>query len=376
MTATTRSGWYFSDVGFESRHLDYFREVVNSLPCADRVLAAVGSGSRAAGLAHQRSDLDLILVFATEADRHDYSDESVPPGLRRFGDLVLDVTPITLADVKRLHSGAASREEPSQDIHRPSFMPGFFNQWSLLTRMVIGEVVLARRDARVLLEGLDRDDLRRALMTHSALCFGTLVDDVIGSLQCGDLATALTAAEGGMLMSIEGALAGFGDLYVGNKFLRRRMARHPYLSDLLEEHGSRIFGQPPGGFDAAEVRRTARWRLALAGHLLGQSLLSAWEQPAHTLAPFTAAGAGVVRSPFYAPVRWAGGVGLMVGADIVHRLTVDSAHVWGLLDGRGTEEVVAGFCERRKVGRAEGDSFVRGCIRDWRDLGLIEVAGV
>jgi hypothetical protein len=327
-------------------------------------------------LAHLRSDLDLILVFATDADRNNYSDESIPLGLRRFGDLALDVTPITIADLKGMQSAAVSWGVASEDIHRPSFMPGFFNQWSLFTRIVIGEVIFARPDARALLEGLERNDLRRAVMTHSALCHGTLVEDVLGSLQCDDLATALTASEDGIRMAIEGALAGFDDLYFGNKFLRRRMARHQSLSDVLENHGSRIFGQPWGGFDEEEIRRTVRWRLALASHLLGQSLLSAWEEPVHTLSPFNLAGSGIIRNPFYAPVRWAGGFGLMVGIDIVHRLTEDSALVWSLLDGRNAEAVVAEFSERRKVGISEGNRFVRQCIQDWRRLGLLEVADV
>jgi hypothetical protein len=375
VTAVERSGWYFPDVGFEPRHLDYFRKVVGSLPGADRVRAALGTGSRAAGLAHRRSDLDLILVFATEADRSAYSDEGVPADLRSFGDLALDVTAITLADLERFRRGAASREEASRDVHRPSFMPGFFNQWSLLTRTVIGEVVQAAPDARALLAGLGRDDLRRALMTHSALCHGTLVDDVRGSLECGDLATALTAAEGGVRMAVEGALAGCGDLYVGDKFLRRRMARHPFLRDVLDEHGSWIFGQPPGPFDPEEVRRTVRRRLELAGHLLGHALLAAWERPVDTLPPFAPSGSGPVRSPFHAPVRWAGGFGLMAGTEIVHRLTPRAAQVWALLDGRSTGEAAAGFARLREAGTAEAGSFVRGCVRDWRGLGLVEDAG-
>ncbi|MEU5876470.1 nucleotidyltransferase domain-containing protein [Spirillospora sp. NPDC047279] len=370
-TRPTPSPWQVPDAGFAPQHLAHLRKAVAALPGAGSVLAAIAAGSRAAGLAHARSDLDVILVFATDAERNACDADRLPHDLRKHDGLALDLIKITTADLERLRDTACARAEASREIHRPGFMLGSFREWALLTRVVTGDVMFAEPRVRALLECLDRDALRRDVMTHSALCLASLVEDVAGTLGSGDLATALAASEEGLRTSVDAALAGCDDLWVGRKFLQRRMARNPFLARILDEHGHRVFGGFSASFDESVVRDTIRWRLALAGHLLGRSLLDAWSGPVDGLPLFNVPASGPVRNPCYAPVRWAGGFGLMVGVDVVHRLTEDSFHLWNLCDGRGTEDVISDFAGRTRGGASGGGAWARGQIRDWESQGVL-----
>ncbi|MFB4313842.1 hypothetical protein [Actinomadura sp. 21ATH] len=369
---TARSPWHVPDAGFAPGHLAYLREVVAALPGSDGVLAAIGAGSRAAGLAHHRSDLDVILVFGTEAGR-DACDTGAGTGTGRRGRGMpaLDLMKITIADLERARDTAAARAAPVREIPRPAYMLGSFRDWALLTRLVTGRVLFAGDRVRGLLDSLDRAALRRDVMTHSALCLAALVEDVAGAAECGDLATALAASEEGLRMSLDAALAGRDDLWVGRKFLQRRMARHPFLADLLNACGHRMFGQPSAAFDGPLVRDTIRWRLELAGHLLVHALLSAWERPVADLPPFVPAGSGPVRDPCHAPVRWAGGAGLMVGVDLVHPLDEEGLLLWSLCDGRGPDDVAARFAARTPARPPGARSFALRTLSDWRARGIL-----
>ncbi|MFI6817454.1 hypothetical protein ACIBG7_34005 [Nonomuraea sp. NPDC050328] len=173
-------------------------------------------------------------------------------------------------------------------------------------------------------------------------------------------------------MAIEAALAGLDDLYVGHKFFHRRMTRHPSLVSILNEHGHLLFGQPADAAERSEIERLVRLRMTVASHLLSQTLVNAGEQAAPALAPFRNAGEGYTRNPFYTPVRWAGGIGLMVGVDLVYQFDQDTAILWSLVDGKSAEEIATELAGRAATARRDQALFVGHTVRAWQKDGIVE----
>jgi hypothetical protein len=149
------------------------------------------------------------------------------------------------------------------------------------------------------------------------------------------------------------------------------MARNPYLAELLDEHGERMLGFPAASCADDEVRRLVHWRLWLAGHLTGQSLLTAWDGPVDTLPRFDVLDGGPIRSPHLMPMRWPGGIGLMTGVDIELSLSQDDAVLWTMLDGRPLDDVCAAFAERVP----DAEAHVRHTVDEWHAAGVVWAKG-
>ncbi len=356
----TASRWWFPDQGFTPLQLEQARAFIAESPVRDRIVAALATGSPAVGLGHARSDLDLFLVFDTKEAQAGFS--SYP---RQFQGTTVDIRLLTVADLEQQLHLMRSREAVVP-LDRSLFSVGNLLAWALLTRLASATVLEATPEARTLLASLDRGTVRRSLMVLHALHLGSYVEDAEGCLESGDLATAVSAAEDALRSAIEIALAALGDVYVGPKYLRRRMARNPSLAVLLDEHGERMLGQPAASCSDDEVRQLVLWRLGLAGHLTGQSLLTAWDDVAATLPPFYARCDGPVRSPYLMPIRWPGGHGLMTGVTVPQDLSADDALLWNLLDGRAIDEVEAAFAEQSGQPLPEAAAHVRRTVDTWR----------
>jgi hypothetical protein len=361
----TASRWWCPDQGFTPRQLEQARAFIARAPSGDRIVAALAAGSPAAGLGHARSDLDLLLIFPDESAQAAF--DSLP---RQFEGATVDVKALTLADLER-QGEAVRKRDVADTIDRTLYGVGNLPAWMLLTRLVSGVVLRATPEARGLLAALDRHMVRRSMMVVYALHLGSYVEDAEGSLESGDLATALAASEDTVRAGAEIALAAAGDVYIGPKFLRRRLARHPHLAALLDEHGVAMLGQPAASCGDDEVRRLVRWRLWLAGHLAGQSLRTGWDAVVDALPPFRVLGDGPIRSPYRMPVRWPGGLGLMSGVVLTSRFSGDDAVLWGLLDGRALEDVRAAYAEHSGQPPAEAAAHVRRTIDEWRNIGAI-----
>jgi Nucleotidyltransferase domain len=356
--------WRYPDVGMEPAHIRYAGEFVEGLPYRDRMVAAVVTGSRAAGLAHARSDLDLIVVVPADEDRNRC--RTYPA---RHGGMVIDTEVITVNDLSR-HIARQRARESAATLDRGSYaLPDLWG-WSNLVRLVIGHVVTATPQGQGLLAALNRDALRRALMVHAVLCLATFVEDAQGSVECGDLATALTTSEEVARYGFEVALAGLDDLYLGRKYLLRRIARHESLTatfDQVEE----LLGQPAASSSDGDIVRLVRRRLLLASHLVGHSLTTAWREPAPALPPFRPQDRGPIRDPHLVPVRWPGGMGLMTGVDVVRTMPAEAAALWNLLDGRPVDDVATEFARRTGHDASSADAYVRRSVGEWCRDGLV-----
>lgn len=358
----TGTRWRYPNVGLEPQHIAHTREFVDALPYRDRIVAALVSGSQAAGLAHGRSDLDVIVVVADE----DRGCRTLP---RRYRGQSVDSLTLTIGDVQR-HLGTQGAREAARDLDRSLYALADYPGWLTLVRLAIGQVVLATTPSvRALLASVERDPVWRSLMVHGALCLATFAEDVKGAVECGDLATALAAAEEAVRCGVDISLAALGDVYIGRKYLARRMARHRSLAYLLERDD--LFGLPPTRCGDDEVHRIIRQRLLVAGHLAGHCLAGGWHRPIPTVTPFTPGRAGPVRDPYLTPIRWPAGLGLMTGVDVVRTVSQEEAVLWSLLDGRPSGAVKAEFARLTGRAAADADDFVPGTVEDWRSAGLL-----
>jgi len=359
----SRSRWWFPDTGVESAHLAHAREFVDGLDYRDHIVAALVGGSRAAGLAHARSDLDIIVVLADGEDRSRH--RTLPA---RHRGMTVDTDVLAVDDVRR-HLDAQRIREAADVLDRSLYALPSHVVWSTLVRLVTGHVVMGTPQARALLESFDRDAVRRSAMVHDTLCLATFAEDAKGSVECGDLATALAASEEAVRYAAEVGLTALDDLYVGRKYLLRRMARHEPLAALLESGNT--LGQPDGSADDDEITGLIRRRLLLAGHLVGHALTMGWEKPVDTLPPFTLRDEGPVRDPYLVPVRWPGGMALMTGVDVVRTLSEVEAVLWNLLDGHGVRDVVGEFAERMCRDISSAGTYVHGVLGEWCRIGLV-----
>jgi hypothetical protein len=359
------SRWWCPDRSFTRHELDLARAFIDQSPVRDRIRAALVTGSPAAGLGHARSDLDLFLVFASEGDQAGF--DSMPLDFR---GTTVDIRTLTVAELERQRQVVLERESATV-IDRKLFGVGNLVAWSVLTRLVSGTVVRATPEVRDLLASLDRNVVRRSVMVLHAIHLGTYVEDAQGALESGDLATALAASQDAVRQAVEVALAAVGDVYIGPKYLQRRMARNPCLAALLDEHGVRMLGHPATSCDDDEVRRLVHWRLWLAGHLTGQSLLTAWDDPVATLPPFGVLADGPIRSPYLMPMRWPGGCGLMTGVNVVHQMSVDDAVLWNLLDGRAFADVSVAFAEHSRQEISDVETRIRRTVDEWRAADIV-----
>jgi hypothetical protein len=359
----TGSRWWYPDVGMEPEHIASAREFVDGLPYRDQIVAALATGSRAAGLAHARSDLDIIVVLASDEDRSRC--RTYP---KRHRDLTVDADTLALSDVRRQLDAQRARDV-AQTLDRGQYALANYSGWSTLVRLVIGHVVTTTQPARALLESFERDAVRRSVMVHAVLCLATFAEDVKGSLECGDLATALAASEEAVRYGIEVSLTALDDIYIGRKYLVRRMARHESLAALLECDG--LLGQPSNSGPDDEVTALVRRRLLLAGHLAGHALTTAWQRPVGALPPFVLRDTGPIRDPYLIPVRWPGGMGLMTGVDVIRSFSEEAAVLWNLLDGRRVNDVVEEFAKRTRRDISSSSGYVRDAIGEWCRTGLV-----
>jgi predicted nucleotidyltransferase len=360
----TGTRWWYPDAGLEPQHIACAHEFLDGVPYRDRVVAALVSGSRAAGLAHGRSDLDVIIVVATDEDRSRC--RTLPT---RHQDLTVDSETVTVADVQRVLDAQKARETAKvldRRLYRLADYPG----WMALVRLATAHLLVATTPSvRTLVASVERGAVRRSLMVHGALCLATFAEDVKGAVECGDRATALAAAEEAVRCGLDISLAALDDVYIGRKYLPRRMARHRSLAYLLERDD--LFGQPCAQSGDDEIGRIIRRRLLLAGHLAGQSMAGGWHRPVRTVTPFVPGEAGPVRDPYLTPVRWPAGLGLMIGVDVVRQVSKEEVVLWNLLDGRPFGAVKNEFARLNHRAAADVDLIVRRTVEDWRSAGLV-----
>jgi hypothetical protein len=309
----TPRGWAMDDVGFSAEQLAAAHAVVDlDLGGPSRVGLAFLGGSYAVGLGHATSDVDLYVI----------------------GDGLPDIESVYTRHGIGVHTGTLKAELVHRLVslgseyattgeNRKQILLDF-RTLNELTRLVTGVRVVCSPEWERALAPLRREVVRQILTARNANIFAALAEDVAGALVSRDLYTAVHASQLALEAAAEATLAAADDLYVGPKFLYRRLARTEVTAKWAPElwrlnnqsFGSwpsalELTGTPPDGEAVIRVRQIAERRLIAGNLLLAWCAIEGWEQPLCWLPDPPPDVCGALRSPYFAPVRFADGWALM-----------------------------------------------------------------
>jgi hypothetical protein len=345
--------WAVPDRGLTAAHMAAADAVLATVFAAGaHIDLAFLGGSLAVGLGHDLSDIDLHIVGT--------GDRLAGSRVHHHGGFQVQVNPISpdratrLIDLGRRFTASAT-ERDQIDVDEDTL--------SELIRLLDGRVLFTAPSFAPVLAQADRDVVRKIMMVRRARAVTALAEDARGALGCGDWRTAYTAATLGLGHAADCLLAGAGDLYVGPKFLHRRLARCAATRDiagLVWAH----YWQPLSAADGPTLlNRSVEDLLWLAGYLTSHSLLDGWEQPLDVVPPPRRSLGGPVRSPYFSLLRFGDGIGLS-GPDCGFKVSEGTARLWLALDGRAVPEVVAGLRDDHPALCALDDSTLTGAIDD------------
>ncbi|NUP15824.1 MAG: hypothetical protein HOZ81_06960 [Streptomyces sp.] len=316
-------------------HLSLARGVHEELAAAHDLAFTVVSGSLAFGLGHGTSDIDLYAMTAdgTPLDYRVRAGGSVPVQVNA-------VTPESLALAVRW--AASDADYTAGD--RSTFTVQE-NIRKLAIRLNGGVVLHADDRHRALLGSLSGDVIRRRVVAGEGVVVGSYLEDVSGAVASDDLDTAFLSARLALTHACEAILAATGDLYVGPKFLTRRLRRNTYLDKLLDPILEGLDLVPYRSPAGESVEERCRARAALASYLCAKASLDGWEFPLMEIEPFEQGREGPRRDPFFTLLRFGDGIGL-AGPDKGFKVSPDAARLWLGLDGTRssrsvTDEAVA-----------------------------------
>ncbi|MBO3749904.1 hypothetical protein J5X84_27810 [Streptosporangiaceae bacterium NEAU-GS5] len=275
-------------------------------------------GSLAVGLGHGTSDVDLY---------------AVGPGLPG-GDVIFEraglqihVNPVPAAKIRALLELGRAYRATGADRSQLAIEITTLNA---LIRLTTGHTVRIDQEWRRELDTFDPNVVRQLLMTRNANIFSAYAEDVYGALAAGDLLTAASASAIALEAACEAALAGAGDVYLGPKFLFRRLARNPALAPWCDRLWRLIHREihPSAGHGPQEIRAVAEDRLSAGGVLLSWCAVEGWDKPLDALPVPAAPGEhGLRRDPYFTPLRFADGWALIGPAD-GYEVTEETVRLW------------------------------------------------
>lgn len=308
--------WRVPDVGMSDEdRIDALAIVTELFPAGDVAAAYVG-GSLAVGLGHAHSDLDVYVVCRQPGP----GDRQLLRTRRVHVNVVGEESARRLADLgSRFVATSADRSQLRLDL--PTM--------SRLVRLATGVVLTVADDWAPVLASVDRTAVRQIVLGRNAIEVVTYAEDAEGALRSGDGYTALTASRLALECAGEAVLAAADDLYVGPKFLPRRLARARATRPLHAELWRLVHRQP---VDRPDADRVVRHRLLAANHLVTTALLDGWTDPLRSATLPGGPGPGPLRSPFCAPMRFTNGFALgMSGRGF--RVSENLLRLWHSLDG-------------------------------------------
>ncbi|BBA95588.1 hypothetical protein RVR_502 [Actinacidiphila reveromycinica] len=294
-----------------------------------RIGFAMVSGSRAMGLGHALSDLDLYVVRTDDAPAR--------AGTFALEGQTIQVTPLDTARIRRLAAQADGYRVTARDRSQQDFTQ---SDYKVLLRLANGALLYADAEHRELFERLDRETVRRLVVMRHATYAVELQEDVRGTVESGDLMTAMVSSQRTLMHAVECALGGVGEVYDHEKVALRRLARHPGTAHLLPEVWRLLHPGVAVDAPAGELAGIARRRALLASHLVGYAVLDGWDGPAARVPPFTPGQRGPVRRYDYGLLRFANGIAL-TGEDKGARVSEAMARLWLALDGRPFDEIAS-----------------------------------
>lgn len=308
--------WNVADVSFTPAQVNAAMGVLDELSGVE--LAFLG-GSLAVGLGHALSDIDLYVVG-----------EGLPERELTYehGGIWVHVNPLPVAKVRQLV--ALGTEYRATGIDR-SQLAVDVKTLNALVRLATGWRVRCSQDWARALDQLSRDTIRQILTARNSNVFAAYAEDACGALTSGDLFTAATASQLALEAACEATLASSGDLYVGPKFLFRRLGRSAVTgpwSDHLWHLAHRELGSEE------QIRAAVADRLDAGTRLVSWCAVDGWDRPLGALpAPGGTIGDGPRRSGYFAPVRFVDGWAL-IGPDDGYEVSEQTVRLWRRLDGR------------------------------------------
>jgi hypothetical protein len=286
---------------------------------------AVISGSHAFGLGHGTSDVDFYIMTADGT-----------PLEGRFcvrDGLPVQVNPVTADELEAALAWGADDSEFTSANRAMLEVPD--DVCKLAIRLGQGHVVYADPEGHALLSRFDPAVMRRRLVVREARECGVLLEDVAGALAVGDHNTAFLSARMAVSHGCEAAMAACGDIYVGRKFLLRRLNRIPALAAIRPQITAAldIPGWEPPLSSLVDDRFSSvlRERALLGGYLAATASLGWDESP--KFPPMALGTLGPIRDPYFTLLRFHDGIGL-AGPDKSYRVSADAARLWLSLDGR------------------------------------------
>ena len=330
------------DRHFTAEQLAAAHAVLDRVIGADNTRLAFVSGSLAAGLGHALSDVDLYVCAEPGIELTDHE--------RREGGHVVQINPIRPDELASLAALTTEFTATPTDRWQVKLTD---QELTPAVRYAIG-TVLVDRDSGLPPQQQAWQTMRQVLMVTRAITIATYAEDVCGALEVGDELTALQTTNIAVGLAVECLLAGVGDLYVGQKFNLRRLARAEAARETLPTLWDALrLPAAPGGL--AETGRLVRSRLRLVNRLVTDVLLDGWDKPLERVPGYRepaepaesgepGAGGGPLRSPWVLPVRFAESWG-MIGPDTGYRTKAGMVRLWRELDGRPVGELYRALAE-------------------------------
>jgi hypothetical protein len=317
------NAWSYPDHGLTDRHREAGARALKTLAGEGfEVGLAFYGGSLAVGLGHALSDLDLYVV-ATDGPSHALGRVLDVEGLK------VQINPLPAERYSALVELATHFRLKSNDRRQVDLTDREFQE---LVRLTTGEPAYVADTYAAEYARISRDVVRKIMLVKSGLAVNALSEDVAGCIESGDLRTAATAATLALGHAAEGVLAAAGDIYVGPKFLHRRLQRTPAtraLADVLWVMTSTV---PPPGARVSDVERYAADCLYRANGLISQAMLDGWDTPLERAHLPQRAADGPRRHHLYTVLRYTDALGI-AGPDIAFQVSPDMARLWLSLDG-------------------------------------------
>lgn len=289
---------------------------------------AVVSGSIAFGLAHAMSDIDLYVV-TEDAPR-------TAVAVTHIGDVTVQFNRLSRGDLHELAVFATPSAEPLSRANRRYIVADTICKDAI--RLAGGRVIHSTGESGTLLRTFDWDFLARRMMSREAIVATQFLEDLYGALQVRDLDTAVLTSRMLAAQAAEVVLASARDLYVGPKFVGRRLRRWAHLGPLIGQLLEALDLDPEdAALTAATARRIQVERLAdrggLAAFAIALAHLDGWSDALRHAPAHLADTCGPLRAPGFTTMRFDDGIGL-AGMDRGFSVSESAARIWLSLDGR------------------------------------------
>ncbi len=342
--------WSVPDVNFTPSQVNAAMGVLDQLSGVE--LAFLG-GSLAVGLGHALSDIDLYVVGDGLPERE---------LTYEHGGVWVHVNPLPAAKVEALVELGTEYRATGLDRSQLAVDVKTLNA---LVRVATGWRVRTAGEWATRLDRLSRDTIRQILTARNANVFAAYAEDACGALRSGDMFTAATASQLALEAACEATLASAGDLYVGPKFLFRRLARSA-VTGPWSDHLWRLSHRELGSEE--QVRAAVAERLDAGTRLVSWCAVDGWDSPLDALpAPGGASGDGPRRSGYFAPVRFVDGWAL-IGLDDGYEVSEQTVRLWRRLDGRPLPALLEHLAEMEP----QLSAGVAGALATLATLGAVE----